>query len=319
MIFSNSSYFKISYFFSSTHIPQIESPNLFLHSPPTILFTSSVHLQNPLLAKRCLVSETLGSFRSNNRWLIKVYDSNGFVQDNEGVSRLNVDGFLSFVELTCLASSLAISVGYLVKWAFFSQLELKSLMSLANRVLVWLLAGAVAVGTVIRRRQWRRVCGFSSKSEVESGEILAERIEKLEENLRSATTIIRMLSRQLEKLGVRFRIARKTLKEPISETAALAQKNSEAARALALQEDILEKELAEVQKVILAMQDQQQKQLELILAIVKNGKLYDTKRVPDGGALHMGHKNQTDEALKPVDSRQVQAVAGQKGGNNDKA
>ncbi|GAB4847272.1 hypothetical protein Ancab_026314 [Ancistrocladus abbreviatus] len=59
-------------------------------------------------------------------------------------------------------------------------------------------------------------------------------------------------------------------------------------------------------------QDQQQKQLELILAITKTRKLYDTKRVPDGGALHMGHKNQTDEALKPVDSRQVQAAAGQK-------
>jgi len=37
-------------------------------------------------------------------------------------------------------------------------------------------------------------------------------------------------------------------------TAALAQKNSEAARALALQSDILEKELGEVQKVLLAMQ-----------------------------------------------------------------
>lgn len=37
-------------------------------------------------------------------------------------------------------------------------------------------------------------------------------------------------------------------------TASLAQKNSEAARALALQSDILEKELGEVQKVLLAMQ-----------------------------------------------------------------
>lgn len=37
-------------------------------------------------------------------------------------------------------------------------------------------------------------------------------------------------------------------------TAALAQKNSEATRALAVQEDILEKELGEIQKVLLAMQ-----------------------------------------------------------------
>lgn len=37
-------------------------------------------------------------------------------------------------------------------------------------------------------------------------------------------------------------------------TAALAQKNSEATRALAVQEDNLEKELGEIQKVLLAMQ-----------------------------------------------------------------
>ncbi|XP_074295419.1 uncharacterized protein LOC141623235 isoform X2 [Silene latifolia] len=57
-------------------------------------------------------------------------------------------------------------------------------------------------------------------------------------------------------------------------TAALAQKNSEATRALALQEDMLEREIAEVQKVLLAMQDQQEKQLELILAIAKSGERY---------------------------------------------
>lgn len=38
------------------------------------------------------------------------------------------------------------------------------------------------------------------------------------------------------------------------QTAALAQKNSEATRALAMQEDILEKEIGEIQKVLLAMQ-----------------------------------------------------------------
>ena len=37
-------------------------------------------------------------------------------------------------------------------------------------------------------------------------------------------------------------------------TAALAQKTSEATRALAVRGDILEKELAEIQKVLLAMQ-----------------------------------------------------------------
>lgn len=37
-------------------------------------------------------------------------------------------------------------------------------------------------------------------------------------------------------------------------TAALAQKTSEATRAMAAQGDILEKELGEIQKVLLAMQ-----------------------------------------------------------------
>lgn len=46
---------------------------------------------------------------------------------------------------------------------------------------------------------------------------LVERVEKLEEDLRSSVTIIGVLSRQLEKLGIRFRVTRRTLKEPIAE------------------------------------------------------------------------------------------------------
>ncbi|KAG6635845.1 hypothetical protein CIPAW_11G071200 [Carya illinoinensis] len=60
-------------------------------------------------------------------------------------------------------------------------------------------------------------------------------------------------------------------------TATLTQKNSESTRMLAVQEEILEKELGEIQKVLLAMQEQQQKQLELILAIGKTGKLWENK------------------------------------------
>ncbi|CAN1783374.1 5'-3' exoribonuclease 4 [Linum perenne] len=45
-----------------------------------------------------------------------------------------------------------------------------------------------------------------------------------------------------------------------------------------MQENLLEKELAEIQKLLLVMQEQQQKQLELILAIAKSGKLWDTKQ-----------------------------------------
>lgn len=139
------------------------------------------------------------------------------------------------------------------------------------------LVAGVVIGAWMRRRQWRRICKESARGERLN---LIERIEKLEEDLKSSATIIRVLSRQLEKLGIRFRVTRKALKQPIDETAALAQKNSEATRALAAQEDILEKELGEIQKVLLAMQEQQQKQLELILAIGKTGKLWETKQAP---------------------------------------
>lgn len=144
-----------------------------------------------------------------------------------------------------------------------------------------LLVFGIVIGVVIRRRQWERVClgGGRSGSGSRNGVNLVERIEKVEEDVRNSAAIIRVLSRQLEKLGIRFRVTRKSLKEPIAQTAELAQKNSEATRALAMQEDNLEKELAEIQKVLLAMQDQQSKQLELILAIAKSGKLLDNKPV----------------------------------------
>lgn len=134
---------------------------------------------------------------------------------------------------------------------------------------------------------------------------LFERIEKLEEDLRSSTTIIRVLSRQLEKLGIRFRVTRKALKEPIAETAALAQKNSEATRALAAQEDILEKELGEIQKVLLAMQEQQEKQLELILAIATSGKLRESRQVRDQEQSTTIVPNSSEEDVKQKEAHQI--------------
>lgn len=74
---------------------------------------------------------------------------------------------------------------------------------------------AVGIGAWIRRRQWRRVSRETVKGGLEVN--LFERIEKLEEDLRSSVTIVRVLSRQLEKLGIRFRVTRKALKEPIAE------------------------------------------------------------------------------------------------------
>ncbi|XP_047323121.1 uncharacterized protein LOC124926857 [Impatiens glandulifera] len=182
---------------------------------------------------------------------------------------ISFDGFLSFVEFFCLASSMVISVGYAMN--FFVSTSQKPIIAwLGNRVFVLqsvLLVVAVTIGSIFRRRQWLRI--YSGSSKYGSSDVNLERIEKLEEDVKSSVMIVRTLARQLEKLGIRFRLTRKGLKDPISETAALARKNSEATRSLALQGDILEKELSEIQMILLAMQEQQQKQLNLILAISK--------------------------------------------------
>lgn len=44
-----------------------------------------------------------------------------------------------------------------------------------------------------------------------------QRIGKLEDDVQSVAAIARMLSRHLEKLGVRFRVTRRTLRDPIQE------------------------------------------------------------------------------------------------------
>ncbi|CAM8899858.1 unnamed protein product [Rhodiola kirilowii] len=211
---------------------------------------------------------------------LKAVNYDGAVR-REGAD-LGVDRFLSVLEFLSLASSAVVTVGCAVSYAILGSQRAMEVM-VRSKFLVWqvvVLVGGIVIGAWIRRRQWRRICREEERvSGVGGGDglNLLARVEKLEEDVRSSVTILRVLSRQVEKLGIRFRVSRKSLKEPIAETAALAQKNSEATRALAAQEDILEKELGEIQKVLMAMQEQQQKQLELILAIAKSGKLLDKK------------------------------------------
>ena len=138
-----------------------------------------------------------------------------------GNSNFNFDSVLSVAEFLCLASSL---VGLAANLAVLLSSKKAVLVELVgNKAWAWwgiaLLAGGVAIGSWIRRRQWQRLCrqtwnnGGGGVVEVN----LLERIEKLEEDLRSSATIIRVLSRQLEMLGIRFRVTRKTLKDPIAE------------------------------------------------------------------------------------------------------
>ncbi|KAI8540824.1 hypothetical protein RHMOL_Rhmol08G0014900 [Rhododendron molle] len=77
--------------------------------------------------------------------------------------------------------------------------------------------------------------------------------------------------------------------------AALAQKNSEATRALAVQEDILEKELSEIQTVLLAMQ------------------------VPVQKKEAVEKRHSADKVVKQTGTPQIQALASQKETNKEAA
>lgn len=258
-----------------------------------------------------------------HQWKVKAFDSEGTVSGQASAEyELNIDALLSILEFLCLLSSAVVAIGFVVNsWFVGSQ------KWLGNRVLgvqCVVLVGGVIIGSVIRRRQWKRICMSNFSRSGSGGGLkgvnLLERIEKVEEDLRSSATIIRVLSRQLEKLGIRFRVTRKTLKDPITETATLAQKNSEATRALALQCERLEKELGEIQKFLLAMQDQQHKQLELILAIGKTGKLFENKRGPslDPEQNTNDVSNTAVDGFPQLGANQIQALKGQRETNNDR-
>lgn len=235
----------------------------------------------------------------------------GEVQRREVHGELSFDAFLSAAEILCILPPSIFSIGCLLGLVI-PRLSTLFHCSLGNKLCAWqffFLVSVVAIGGLIRRRQWRRICGENERT---FGVDLIARIEKVEEDMKNSATIVRVLSKQLEKLVIRFRVTKKALKEPIAETAALAKKNSEVTRALAIQEDTLEKELVEIQKVLLAMQEQQQKQLELILAIVKAGKLFECNKasgkeqVPAGSAVPIPGKKESQELeAQSVDNNRI--------------
>ncbi|KAJ0984538.1 hypothetical protein J5N97_002894 [Dioscorea zingiberensis] len=252
--------------------------------------------------------------RASSQWRLNAFISGEGVDGDvrrEQLRYLNLDALLPVAEILCIVPPVVCSIGCLAG-LMIPGLSKHFQVSLRGRFFVFqwlLLVGAVVIGALIRERQWRRISRVDGL-----GVDLIARIEKVEEDLKSSATIIRVLSRQLEKLSIRFRVTRKALKEPIAETAALAQKNSEATRVLAMQEDVLEKELGEIQKVLMAMQEQQQKQLELILAVGKAGRLFETKKETDRqrASTKLGKS-------VPVEETEHLEVPTGLGANNDKA
>ncbi|KAL6858859.1 hypothetical protein ACP4OV_017861 [Aristida adscensionis] len=189
-----------------------------------------------------------------------------------------LDAFLSAAELLCLAPPAVCSVVCAARLVLAPGSAGAGAPFGAGRLLVvqyLLLVGAVAIGSLIRRRLWGRLCPVGGAAAGKVGVGLVRRIEKVEESVRGVVAAVGVLSRTVEKLGVRFRLLRRTLRDPISETATLAQKNSEATRILAVQEELLEKEIGAIQKVLYAMQEQQQKQLDLILVIGEGSRILE--------------------------------------------
>ncbi|XP_038899386.1 uncharacterized protein LOC120086693 [Benincasa hispida] len=296
-LFRCSSRFKFCCFTNSL------SRNNNLFSPP--ISSPSLHNlhQFHFHAHRLLTTHnnSTSRHRSYCQYGIGVYESEDVARSGD----FNLESVLLLSELLSLFSSAVFLVVFAVN--FVGSSSKKALWVLiGDRGLVWgfpLLVATVVLNSWIRRRQWRRICWGKTSGGLKVN--LLDRIEKLEEDLRSLMTVIRALSRKLEKLGIRFRVTRKTLKDPIAETAALAQRNSEESRTLAVQEDVLEKELLEMQKVLLAMQEQQQKQLELIVAIGEKRKLMESKQTLDQERSRTERHNSANEESKELEAYEI--------------
>lgn len=190
----------------------LKTPSLH-HSSTFTHFSKPTHFQFPKFQipykSLCAFHSPIGAFESDN--------VNFYINQEDRVRNLDFDVFLSIAELVCLVSSAVISFGIFLK-------PLKPILVwLGDKVPVcqFLLLGAgILIGSVIRRRQWRRVCmGFSKPGRVEVN--VVDRIEKLEEDVRSSGNVVRVMSKQLEKLGIRFRVTRRTLRDPIAEVTIL--------------------------------------------------------------------------------------------------
>ncbi|KAJ1702589.1 hypothetical protein LUZ63_002368 [Rhynchospora breviuscula] len=284
--------------------------------------TSSNRLTNALFSNSTLFpsiytqSTSINPFQKRFSWQPNASSSGEGISARSFAEDLPFDGFLSAAEFLCIVPPALYSIACFVSLFVPSVAKLLRL-STSSKLFVTqylFLIGAVVIGNLIRWRQWQRLCFVNYRG---TSVDLISRIERVEDDLKSSSRIVSVLSRQLEKLGIRFRVTKKAFKDPISEMAALAQKNSEATRALAMQKELLEKELHEIQHVLLAMQEQQQKQLHLILAIGQAQRTIDEKQGPPAEEIKSsGRTSVTSELETKEQEIQSEAVTGS---SNDKA
>uniref|UniRef100_M8CWJ7 Uncharacterized protein n=1 Tax=Aegilops tauschii TaxID=37682 RepID=M8CWJ7_AEGTA len=136
-----------------------------------------------------------------------------------------LDALLSGAELLCFAPPAICSAVCTVRLIVSRGGPVKPFAALASgRMFVLqyvLLVGAVAVGVLVRRKQWERLCRVGAGGSVSAtgGVDLVGRVEKVEESVRGVLAAVVVLSRTVEKLGVRFRVLRRAVTDPISEVA----------------------------------------------------------------------------------------------------
>lgn len=193
--------------------------------------------------------------------------------------KLNIDTVLVVSESFCITVAAAACVASITMHGsqdsrFVVSSALEPFVPQKANLPIWqsfFLIAALIINAILRARQWQGR-GYSRNSTsklVIANSNVEERVQKLEEDTASVVTIIRVLSKQLEKLAVRFRVTRQTLRDPIQETALLAQRTSESVNVLAARENDLEKSLEEIHHVLLGMQENQTKQLALISTLGK--------------------------------------------------
>jgi len=202
---------------------------LFNNSPHriTLLFTStSLSLRNLTLSRHVNTSLHSHNFhfkpqtpKSSFNLTLKAYQSDPTIPTQDS-KQFNLDHFLSVAELLCIFSSSIITISYALNYTVLNSKRGVLGVIGSNTGFAWgmvVMVSGVVIGAWIRRRMWWRVSRETGREGSRESLNLVGRIEKLEEDLRSSATIIRVLSRQLEKLGIRFRVTRKALKEPIAE------------------------------------------------------------------------------------------------------
>ncbi|MCO5611181.1 hypothetical protein L7F22_065431 [Adiantum nelumboides] len=141
--------------------------------------------------------------------------------------QLNADAILVVSEGICISiASVSCLASFIMHESQDSRLVqsclLEPIMPRKADLPVWqtfFLLAALIINSILRARQWQSRGHFmnSTSKLVVADSNVEGRVLKLEEDIASSVTIIRVLSKQLEKLAVRFRVTRQTLRDPIQE------------------------------------------------------------------------------------------------------